>query len=149
MLYSTTCEYAISALTYLAVLSKQKVLVREIAEAEDLPHPFLSKIFRTLVRAGILSSTKGRHGGYALTMRPEEISMYDIRAAIDGIEDIELCSAGKGTCFSNKLCPPNKEMQVLCRQIKAYLKGTTLADLAEAAKAKECPPDLVAFSKEA
>lgn len=149
MLYSTACEYAISALTYLAVLSKDKVLVREIAEAEELPHPFLSKIFGDLVRAGILSSTKGKRGGYALVRPPEEVSMYDIREAIDGVEDLELCSAGKGECFSNKLCPPNKEMQSLCIQIKGFLQNTTLADLAAGTKQKECPPDLTVFSKEA
>jgi DNA-binding IscR family transcriptional regulator len=45
MLYSQKCEYAVRALTHLAARPDEWMQVRSVAEAEDIPAPFLGKIF--------------------------------------------------------------------------------------------------------
>src|SRR5678810_1510050 len=60
MIHSSACEYAIRAMTYVAGHEPGKrLLARDISEHEKIPGPFLGKIFQTLVRAGLLKSSKG------------------------------------------------------------------------------------------
>ena len=67
MLYSTTCSYAIRALCRLTIINPDGyVRIQEVCEGSDLPSYFVAKIFRDLVRAGLLTSAKGRGGGVAL-----------------------------------------------------------------------------------
>ena len=49
-----------------------------------MPERFLLQILRSLVTHGILQSTRGVDGGYALDRRPEEISLLDVIEAVDG-----------------------------------------------------------------
>ncbi len=61
MMYSTTCSYAIRALCRLALIDPAGyVRIQEVCEGSALPSYFVAKIFRDLVRAGILKSAKGR-----------------------------------------------------------------------------------------
>jgi hypothetical protein len=54
MIYSETVKYALLALAYLALNRDRLVKVEEIAEAQNIPRPFLSKIFHKLVRERVL-----------------------------------------------------------------------------------------------
>jgi Rrf2 family protein len=49
-----------------------------------MPERFLLQILRSLVTHGILQSTRGVEGGYALTKAPDEISVLEIIEAIEG-----------------------------------------------------------------
>jgi Rrf2 family protein len=49
-----------------------------------MPERFLLQILRHLVTHGILHSTRGVDGGYALDRAPQEISLLDVIEAIDG-----------------------------------------------------------------
>ena len=95
MMYTTTCSYSIRALCRLTVISPTGyVRIQDICEGSDLPAHFIAKIFRDLVRAGLLVSAKGRGGGYALARRAEDIRLYDIVEAIDGVETYQQCVVG-------------------------------------------------------
>ena len=52
-----------------------------------MPERFLLQILRNLVTHGILRSTRGVDGGYALTRAPEKISLLDVIEAIEGPMD--------------------------------------------------------------
>jgi Rrf2 family protein len=49
-----------------------------------MPERFLLQILRILVTQGILKSTRGVEGGYALSKPAEQISLLEIMEAIDG-----------------------------------------------------------------
>ena len=97
---SNTCKYGIRAVAYIASRPKGKgnVGLREIAEALDLPTPFLAKILQLLARQKILGSTKGPHGGFVLQMDPKKIRLYDIVKAIDGDDLFTSCAIHNNTC---------------------------------------------------
>ncbi|MEU8138294.1 RrF2 family transcriptional regulator [Streptodolium elevatio] len=63
-----------------------------LAELFELPPEYLKKRLQPLVRAGILSSSPGPRGGYALARAPEQISLMDIVAAVEGREDAFRCT---------------------------------------------------------
>jgi Rrf2 family protein len=132
MLYSNRCEHALRALTYL-VRQRPGALTRtsEIARAEGIPLPLLGKALQQLVRAGILRSGRGPKGGYALAYRPADISLLEIRKAIDGTSDLTRCAVGLATCTDETPCPLHETFKPLRESIAAYLETTTLEDLAK------------------
>lgn len=137
MLYSRTCEHAIRALAYLASRPAGDLcLVDEIAEAEDLPRPFTSKILRDLVRAGLLTSSRGPGGGYALARDPEDVSLLEIQQIIDGAGHLDRCVVGLAACNEFAPCPLHDEFKPLREKIRTYLSGTTLEQMSKALKRK-------------
>jgi len=137
MLYSKTCEHAIRALSYLASrASTDLCLVDEIAEAEDLPRPFTSKILRDLVRAGLLTSSRGPGGGYALARDPEDVSLLEIQQIVDSTDTLSRCAVGLEQCNDQAPCPLHDEFKPLRQSIRVYLEETTLAQMAGALRRK-------------
>lgn len=137
MLYSKTCEHAIRALAYLASRPAGNLcLVDEIAEAEDMPRPFTSKILRDLVRAGLLTSSRGPGGGYALARDPEDVSLLEIQQIIDGAGHLDRCVVGLAACNEFAPCPLHDEFKPLREKIRTYLSGTTLEQMSKALKRK-------------
>ena len=133
MMYSMTCAYAIRAMCRLTVIRPDGyVRVQEICEGSDLPAYFVAKIFRDLVRAGLLTSAKGRGGGYALSRRPHEIRLYDIVEAVDGVQQFTRCVVGLAKCDDSQPCPQHDEFKPVRKQILTYLTATTLDQMSEA-----------------
>ena len=138
MIYSSACEYAIRAMAYLVEQGPgARVLSREVSENEGIPGPFLGKVFQTLVKGGLLHSTKGPGGGFSLARDPESISLYDIRAVIDGVSDLDACAAGLAECSDDQPCPLHDSWKPIRAQIRSYLENTDLAQMAEASKKKK------------
>ena len=56
----------------------------EIAAEEDLPRAYLEQLVVSLREAGLVTSTRGAHGGYELARPPETISMAEVLRALEG-----------------------------------------------------------------
>ena len=59
-----------------------------------MPERFLLQILRSLVKRGILGSTRGADGGYLLRRQPAEISLLDVIEAVDGPLEFPLHMGG-------------------------------------------------------
>jgi Rrf2 family protein len=60
------------------------VSVEALAQRQALPRKFLESIVADLRAAGLVSSTRGARGGYALTLPPAEVWLGDVFRAVDG-----------------------------------------------------------------
>ena len=131
MIYSVACEYGIRALTKLAasVPPGRFCLLRDIVDGADLPQHFVGKILQTLVRQEILTSAKGRGGGFALQRRPEDISLRNIVEAIDGSARDKRCFLGLDVCDDQNPCPVHSRCRQMHKQVDDLLDDTTLAQL--------------------
>jgi Rrf2 family protein len=137
MIYSSACVYAIRAATYLASRDqRQFAKLRDIAEAEQIPAPFLASILQRLVSSGVLRSARGPAGGYALARDPRHIALVDIWNAIDGAAGLEACAAGLGTCSDDMPCPLHDTWKPIRERIRTYLRATTLEQMAVALRLK-------------
>ena len=77
--------YALKALSHLAGRWESgSVPTREIAEREEIPEKFLEAILVTLKNARIVTSQRGREGGYQLRRPPVEIVVGDVVRLLDG-----------------------------------------------------------------
>ena len=82
---SKKTKYAINALVYLTKNShRSPVVISEIAEEEHIPQKFLEAILLDLKKAAILSSKKGKGGGYYLLKEPSEVNLADVMRLFDG-----------------------------------------------------------------
>jgi len=114
----------------------QRVLARDVSAHEKIPGPFLGKIFQTLVRSGLLTSSKGPGGGFALARRPDEIALFDIYQAIDGTTYLDACAVGLARCSDDTPCPLHDRWKPIRERIRMYLQSTSLKDMAEATAKK-------------
>jgi Rrf2 family protein len=76
--------YALTALCHLARRTGEVVRVAEIAAAEEIPVKFLEAILVVLKNGRLVSSRRGRDGGYALRRPPETILLGEVIRRIDG-----------------------------------------------------------------
>jgi Rrf2 family protein len=138
MLYSRPCEYALRALTHISSnLDMELIRAQEIAEAENLPAPFLAKLLQQLARAGVLISVKGPKGGFGLARPPEEISLMEVVSAVDGEDDFKRCAVGLSECNDEMPCPLHDTWKPFRLKILDYMLGKSLADLADAMVVKK------------
>ena len=129
MFWSSACDYAIRAAAHLSEHPDALVPLKDIARREDIPAPFVSKILQALVRADILRSVRGPHGGYGLARPPHHVTLFMIVAAVDGTKQIESCAVGLGLCSNDTLCPLHDAFTPVRASIREYLEQTTLADM--------------------
>ena len=102
---SNTAEYALQAVLFLADRGDEPLVrVNEIAMALDIPQNYLSKILNELVRGGVLTSSRGKHGGFRIATAPEELSIQDVVARFDGARGDQRCLLGRGLCSDGDAC---------------------------------------------
>jgi Rrf2 family protein len=77
--------YALQALIHLAEAYEGGLVpAHTVADAEQIPEKFLEGILLALKNARVISSERGREGGYRLRKPPEEIFIGDVIRLIDG-----------------------------------------------------------------
>jgi len=111
------------------------VLRRDIAERQELSAQYLSRLFLTLKRAGLISSVRGPGGGYVLARDPTQIRASDVLRAVDEILDPVFCvdEGQEPACHRADGCPTHWLWARLGEAIHDVLDSVTLAELCERA----------------
>ena len=123
-------DYAVRAMIHLACMPEGTMAMRsEIAEAQKIPPSFMAKILRNLVRARLLTSSRGVKGGFALARPPAEISLLDIIEAIEGPMGIAACVPDPRGCEWSCDCPAAPVWGRLQESAKDILGHATLEAL--------------------
>jgi Rrf2 family protein len=105
---------------------------REIAAREKLPADYVEQILLRLRRAGIVNSTRGARGGYALARTPAEISVRDVINASElATFDLHCVShpVDEERCDASHECSIRPVWMLLQQKIDDVLDGVHLADL--------------------
>jgi Rrf2 family protein len=77
--------YALKALIHLAEAHERGLVkIHEIAEEESIPEKFLEGILVTLKNARLVTSQRGREGGYRLRRAPGEVLVGEVMRVLDG-----------------------------------------------------------------
>ncbi len=133
MIYSPTAQHALRALIYLARNQKNDVPVRvsEIAESENIPRQFLSKILHDLRNKGLVAATKGPGGGFNLAKPASKITISNVVEAVDGIQNFDTrCILGLHECSDQAPCALHKHWKKMRSQLSSAVATMTLEDAA-------------------
>ncbi|MCC5806385.1 MAG: Rrf2 family transcriptional regulator [Opitutales bacterium] len=86
MKLSLKVEYACQVLAQLGHTHGRKELphIDDLSRAEEVPSNYLVQILNELRNAGLITSRRGKQGGYALARVPREITLCDVVRALDG-----------------------------------------------------------------
>ena len=102
---------------------------REVAEEISLPVPMVSKVMKSLARAGMLESHRGSKGGFNLSRRPEEMTVADMISALEGPLALTECLIGPSLCQHEESCAVQGPWSVINLAVQNTLSTITLSDL--------------------
>src|SRR4051794_27768966 len=133
--FSTRGEYGVRLMVELARhQGSGPVSLSEVAVHEDLPRPYLEQLVVSLRAAGLVTSTRGAHGGYELTRDPSEIRMGEVIQALEGPIAPMVCASEDpdhaSLCGRTSFCNVNLLWVRVRAAVVNALDSVTLADLA-------------------
>jgi Rrf2 family protein len=140
MLFSTKAEYGVRLMVELGRSEGSgPVALSAIAEAEMLPLSYLEHLVAKLRAAGLVTSTRGAHGGYALARPADEIDMLEVVQALEGpiapMECFHVEREGRVLCSheadAGQACATKMLWTRVQGGVTKALGGTTVADLVE------------------
>ncbi len=132
---SKKTQYAFHALIYLAEHAKDRpVLISEIAQKKNISIKFLENILLELKNSGILSSKKGKGGGYFLLKPPEQIMLARVIRLLDGPIALLPCVSLNyyqkcDTCEDEAFCGLNQVMAQVRDATLKILENKSVADI--------------------
>lgn len=89
---SSKTVYAVAALQELGRIQGDSVLkIKEIASNANIPQNFLEQILLELKKQGLLTSTKGAHGGYKLAKALKDITLKDVVVILEADIFSDIC----------------------------------------------------------
>ena len=123
-------RHALQALAILAVRPGRSEGLVGIARRFDLPESALAKSFQSLVRAGVLSSQRGPHGGYRLDRLPREVTLAEVIEALGGSDRRRgRCLLEERACPAGGACALHDAAVEADKRMLLALRTLTLADL--------------------
>jgi Rrf2 family protein len=127
-LISTTAEYALRAVVFLAREPGRPRTTQQVAEATRVPGSYLSKVLQALVRGGIIESVRGIYGGYRLAGAPDGLTVLAVINSVDPIRRIRACPLGIDA-HGVRLCPLHRRLDEAIALAEQAFAETTIAGL--------------------
>ena len=120
--------YAVRALI---ILSKQEgiVSVSDLVKKMDVPYAFLRRVMQRLTKEGIVSSYRGKGGGFQLEVSAKKIYMLDIIKIFQSSLDLTRCMIKEKICPNIKGCVLRSEVKEIEAYIKEKFKNLTIDSL--------------------
>ena len=127
---SRLTDYAVVILAAMARRDDDMTSASSLSAATSLPEPTVSKVLKMLAKDGIITSSRGANGGYALNRPPEQVMISDVIAAIEGPIALTACVEGSHeSCAIEKSCMLRGRWNVVNAAIQTALDNVTLADM--------------------
>lgn len=128
MRYSTRTRYGLRLLVNLASRPEGAcVRLSEIAREEGISVKYLEQIVRALRPSGLLHSSRGARGGYALARPASEIFMDEVIACLEGHVSPMECLHPETACSRREVCSTRDFWLEMDREIRNFLSGVPLA----------------------
>jgi FeS assembly SUF system regulator len=126
---SKLTDYATMVLAELARVDGAMLKSADVAARTGLTGTTVSKLLKSLTRAGLVNSHRGARGGYELAKAPDEISAAEVIVALEGPVAITECSTDEGNCDLESVCRVGGAWQRINLAIYRALQDISLAEL--------------------
>ena len=126
---SRLTDYGTVLLAHLAANHGLVCSAAEVAATTGISLPTVSKLLKSLGRAGLVVSTRGANGGYQLSRDPRKISAADVIDALEGPISITECSERNSRGEHEGICTVGGAWQRVNTAIRRALEDVSLIDL--------------------
>ena len=139
MTFSAKTEYGVRLMVALGRAQEGPTSLKALAEAEGLPLSYLEHVVASLKRAGLVTASRGAHGGYRLARPAADIAMDEVVLALEGaiapmecfvhVPTERVACSHPGESFAS--CSTRLLWLRVQSGVVRALQGTTLAELVE------------------
>lgn len=131
MQLTRAADYAVRVMIHLATLPPEnRAFLPDLAEATAAPESFLSKVMQALARKQMITSRRGKRGGFAILPRGREANMREVIEAIDGPICLNVCLNGGRDCERKSWCPAHPVWARAQRAMIDVLMSVTVSAMA-------------------
>jgi len=128
-LITRNTDYAVRALCCIAEQKQEVISADQLVKSLEMPRPFLRKILQTLNKEGLLNSSKGKDGGFALAVSPGKITLTDVMKIFQGPIKLNECKFKKSDCPYTSDCLLKKKIDKIEKEVMVKLKAITIASI--------------------
>jgi len=130
--FTKRADYGLMAIHYIAINDGfGAVSAKRIAEEFAIPPELMAKILQRLAKQGLVVSTNGPKGGYALARLPTEITVGQVIRALEGPINIVSCLEDS-ECPQIEKCNLRRPVHKIQAAISQVLDTMSLAELTSA-----------------
>ncbi len=128
-LLTRNTDYAVRALSYIAMENGRTITVAELSEELKISWSFLRKILQILSREGLVFSIKGKGGGFRLAQPANRIFLLDLIRIFQGLIRLNACIINNTACPNIRICILKKKIDIIEKSIISELHPVTLETL--------------------
>lgn len=130
MKLTTKGRYGLRLMLDLAAHEGQgAILLKDIAQRQNLSEKYLWSLIAPLKSAGFVRSLRGAKGGYMLAKTPAEITLKDIVAILEGNLCLVDCVYDNDFCVRREQCISHTIWCELSQKISDLFENITLASM--------------------
>ncbi|HBI93537.1 MAG: Rrf2 family transcriptional regulator [Terrisporobacter othiniensis] len=132
MKLSTKGKYGLKAIFELSLhVNEGPMPLNMIASKQKIPEQYLEQIFSTLKKSKLITSVRGAQGGYLLNKAPNEVTVGDVLAILEGPVALSQCIIDEGVCENSNDCSTKLVWEKLKKGIEDVLNSITLQDMVD------------------
>ena len=134
-----TTEYAIRSLVYIYIQNTEgkRPGFKKIAKNIDSPEGFTGKVLQIITRNGLVSSMKGRGGGFFFDNSEKPLTLLDVINVTEGQGFFHKCGFGLKLCDDHNPCPMHDEYTTVRNSFYNLVNKTTIQSLANKINKRE------------
>lgn len=141
MRLSTKGRYGSRAMLELALNYERGVIsLHDIAQKQGISESYLERMMTALVAAGLVTSSRGKHGGFRLAKPPGEIRLSQVIQVVEGSLSPVLCLDNPKFCKRVNACVTRDIWGRMKKAMLDVLDSITLQDMIEMQKEKYKEP---------
>lgn len=130
MKLSTKGKYGLKAMFELSLShSRGPISIKVIAKKQNIPEQYLEQIFSKLKKAKLIKSVRGAQGGYLLSRKASDITVYDILSVLEGPVSISECLENEDLCENSDACVTKLVWAKMKESMENVMKSITLCDM--------------------
>ena len=122
-------DYAMVVLIDLACADARRS-AHQLSDHTGIPLPTVAKLMKSLNKAGLVASSRGATGGYALGRTPQLITVADVIQAVEGPIALTACAdTSDEPCDMQRSCVVQGKWNRVNQAVRAALTEVTLAEM--------------------
>lgn len=131
MFFSKSFGYALRGLLYVAMSNedRSRVQLEEIARKLAVPRHFMGKVFKKLVKGGVLNSMKGPYGGFFIHENTLGTTLLQLVEITGDTVMYDSCVLRFRKCNAENPCPLHRQIEIFKKEWQNILASTRVGDL--------------------